>query len=118
MKGLINLNNHEYEKLSAEIEKLKFHNTGLLTLIGSLHNEQMQRPTIHETVVMFDLSKNDLRGFTELVQNYDGSNYKLEEEALKLNPVFRKNNIISILKSFITSEMLVDKSNEILKSYE
>ena len=36
MKGLINLNNHEYEKLFAEIEKLKFHNTSLLTLISSL----------------------------------------------------------------------------------
>ncbi|WP_026859845.1 hypothetical protein [Jeotgalicoccus psychrophilus] len=110
--------NNEYEKLLAEIEKLKFHNTSLLTLISSLHDEQMQQPTIHETVVLFDLSKSDLRGFTKLVQDYDGSNYKLEEEALKINPVFRKNNIISILKSFITSEMLVDKSTEILKSYE
>lgn len=108
----------EYKKLLAEIEKLKFHNTSLLTLIGSLHNEQMQQPTIHETVVMFDLSKNDLRGFTGLVQNYNGNNYKLEEDALKINPVFRKNNIISMLKSFISSEMLVDKSNEIIKSYE
>lgn len=110
--------NNEYEKLLAEIEKLKFHNTNLLTLIGSLHDKQMQQPTIHETVVMFDLSKSDLRGFTELVQNYDGSNDKLEENALKINPVFQKNNIISILKSFITSEMLVDKSKIILKSYE
>ena len=118
MIGVINLINNEYEKLLAEIEKLKFHNTSLLMLIGSLHGKQMQEPTIHETVVMFDLSKNDLRVFTELVQNYDGSNYKLEEEALKINPVFRKNNIISVLKSFITSEMLVDKSNEIIKSYE
>lgn len=109
---------NEYEKLIAEIEKLKFHNTNLLTLIGTLHDEQMQQPTIHETIVMFDLSKNDLREFTDLVQNYDGSNYKLEEDALKVNPVFRKNNIISILKSFITSEMLVDKSKEIIKSYD
>lgn len=110
--------NNEYEKLVAEIEKLKFHNTNFLTLIGSLHDEQMQQLTIHETVVMFDLSKVDLRGFTELVQNYDGSNYKLEEDALEINPVFRKNNIISILKSFISSEMLIGKSSEILKSYD
>lgn len=110
--------NNEYEKLLAEIEKLKFHNTNLLTLIGTLHDEQMQQPTIHETIVMFDLSKHDLREFTELVQSYNGSNYKLEEDALKVNPVLRKNNIISILKSFITSEMLVDKSSEILKSYD
>lgn len=118
MRGVISLNNNEYEHLLAEIEKLKFHNTSLLTLIGSLHNEQMQQLTIHETVVMLDLSKNDLRGFTRLVQNYNGNNYKLEEDALKINPVFRKNNIISMLKSFITSEMLVDKSNEIIKAYE
>jgi hypothetical protein len=109
--------NNEYEKLLAEIEKLKFHNTNLLTLIGTLHDEQMQQPTIHETIVMLDLSKNDLREFTELVQNYNGNNYKLEQDALNINPVFRKNNIISILKAFITSEMLVDKSKEILKSY-
>lgn len=110
--------NNEYEKLLAEIEKLKFHNTNLLTLIGTLHNEQMQQPTIYETIVMLDLSKNDLREFTELVQNYDGSNYRLEEEALKINLVFSKTNIIAILKSFITSEMLVDKSTEIIKSYK
>lgn len=110
--------NNEYEKLLAEIEKLKFHNTSLLTLIGSLHEDQMQQPTIHETVVMFDLSKSDLRDFTELVKNYDGNNYKLEEAALKINPVFRKNNIIPILKSFIFSEMLVDKSTEIINSYQ
>lgn len=110
--------NNEYEKLLAEIEKLKFHNTNLLTLIGSLHDKQMQQPTIHETVVMLDLSKSDLRGFTELVQNYDGNNYKLEEDALKINSLFRKNNIISILKSFITSKILVDKANAIIKSYE
>lgn len=49
MIGVIKLINNEYEKLLAEIEKVKFHNTSLLMLIGSLHGEQMQEPTIHET---------------------------------------------------------------------
>lgn len=112
------MESNEYKKLTAEIEKLKFHNTNLLTLIGSLQDNQMQQPTIYETIVMFDLSKDDLRKLTKLVQDYDGNNFALEQKALIINPLFHKNNIISILKSFITSGMLKNKSNEILKSYE
>lgn len=100
------LESNEYKQLMDEIEKLKFHNTNLLTLISSLNDEKMQQLTIHETIVMFDLSKNDLRAFTELVQNYEGNNHIFEQKALEINPVFRKNNIISILKSFVTSEMV------------
>ncbi|WP_283092951.1 hypothetical protein [Planococcus alpniumensis] len=37
----------EYKKLMAEIEKLKFHNISLLTLVGLLNDEKMQEPTIH-----------------------------------------------------------------------
>lgn len=111
------MSTNEYDKLLAEIEKLKFHNTNLLTLIGSLKDDSMPRTTIQESIVLFDLSKNDLRRFTELVKNYDGDNFSLEQKALSINPVFNKNNIISIVKSFVTSEMLEKKSNEILKSY-
>lgn len=108
----------EYKKLLAEIEKLKFHNTTLLTLIGLMNEEEMQQPTIHETIVMFDLSKNDLREFSKLIQNYDGNNFALEQKALVINPIFKRDNIISILKSFITSGMFKKQSNKILNSYE
>lgn len=112
------MESNEYKQLMDEIEKLKFHNTNLLTLMGSLNDEKMQQPTIHETIVMFDLSKNDLRAFTELVQNYEGEIHLFEQKALGINAVFRRNNIISILKSFVTSEIVEKKSKEILVSYE
>lgn len=112
------MESNEYKQLLAEIEKLKFHNISLLTLIGLVNEDKMQQPTIQETIVMFDLSKEDLREFTKLVRNYDGNNFALEQKALKINPVFKRENIISILKSFITSEMMDEKSREILESYE
>ena len=112
------MESNEYKLLLDEIEKLRFHNTNLLTLIGLLHAEDMKEPTIQETVVLFNLSKKDLREFSTLVKNYNGNNFALEQEALKINPIFKKRNIISILKSFIVSEMFQEKSKEILNSYE
>jgi len=112
------LESNEYKLLLSEIEKLKFHNNSLLTLIGLLNDNQMQQPTIQETVVMFDLSKNDLRELTKLVQSYEGNNFAMEQKALKINPIFKKDNIISILKSFVTSGMFEKQSKKILKSYE
>ncbi|GGI42651.1 hypothetical protein [Mammaliicoccus stepanovicii] len=112
------MENNQYKLLLDEIEKLKFHNTSLLTLIGLLHTEDMKEPTIQETVVLFDLSKKDLREFSTLIKNYNGNNFALEQKALKINPIFKRRNIISILKSFIISEMFQEKSQEILNSYE
>ncbi len=108
----------EYQKLLTEIEKIKFHNTSLLTLVGLLNDDKMQEPTIHETVVMFDLSKNDLREITKLIQSYDGNNFALEQKALIINPIFKRNNIISIVKSLVVSGMFVEKCMEILNSYD
>ena len=112
------MESNEYKQLLAEIEKLKFHNTTLLTLIGLLNDDKMQKPTIHETVVMFDLSKNDLRELSKLIQSYEGNNFALEQKALKINPIFKRNNLIGIVKSFVASGMFEKKSMEILKSYE
>lgn len=112
------MESNEYKLLLDEIEKLRFHNTNLLTLIGLLHDEEMKEPTIQETIVLFNLSKKDLREFSTLVKNYNGNNFVLEQEALKINPIFKRRNIISILKSFIISEMFQEKSKEILNSYE
>ncbi len=78
----------------------------------------MQTLTIHENIVMFDLSKNDFRELTKLIQSYDGNNFALEQKALKINPIFKRKNLIGIIKSFVVSEMLLEKSLNILKSYE
>ena len=102
----------------AEIEKLKFHNSTLLTLMGLVNEDQMQTPTIYENIVMFDLSKKDFRELTKLIQSYEGNNFALEQKALKINPIFKKKNLIVLIKSFVASEMLLEKSLEILKSYE
>lgn len=112
------MENSEFKKIIDEIEKVKFHNISIITLLGLLNDDKMAQPTIQETVVTFDLSKNDLREFTKLIQNYDSNNFAFEKYALEINPVFTKKNIISILKSFVVSQMLEEKCLEILKSYE
>jgi hypothetical protein len=104
----------KYQELSDEIEKLKFHNRSILTLLGLLHKEGMDKQTIYETVVLFDLSKNDLK---ELILNYDGNNFALEQKALLINPVLKKDNLIFIIKSFINADMLIKQDNEILSNY-
>lgn len=68
----------DYQYLIDEIEKLKFHNRSLLTRIGNLHEEELENTTIHEAVVSFDLSKNDLRGLKELIINYDKNRFAFE----------------------------------------
>ncbi|QMT18916.1 hypothetical protein H1Q58_08150 [Planococcus maritimus] len=112
------MESNEYKQLIAEIEKLKFHNSTMLTLMGLVNEDKMQTLTIHENIVMFDLSKNDFRELTKLIQSYNGNNFALEQKALKINPIFKRKNLIGIIKSFVVSEMLLEKSLKILKSYE
>ncbi len=107
----------EYKMLMKEIEKIKWHNTSLITLVALLNEEKMTEPTIYETVVTYDLSKKDLRELTKLIQQYEGNNFVLEQKALKINPIFSQANIISIIKSLVASGMLKEKCLDILKSY-
>ena len=100
-----------------EIEKIKFHNTSLLTLVGLLNDDKITEPTIYETVVTFDLSKEDLREFTKLIQSYNGNNFALEQKALLINPIFSQTNIISIVKSLLVTGMFKEKCLAILNSY-
>lgn len=78
----------------------------------------MQKTTIYETTVMYDLSKKDLRDLRILIQNYNGNNFAFEQNAMKINPVFIRDNLIFILRSFVNTGMFVEKGNEILKNYE
>lgn len=110
--------NNEYQKLINEIEKVKFHNRSLLTLLGLLNEEKMEKTTIYEAVVMFDLSKKDLRELKTLIIDYNGNNFAFEQKALLINPVLTKDNLIFIIKSFINAEMFIKQANEILKNYD
>lgn len=108
----------KYQALSDEIEKIKFHNRSLLTLLGLLNEEKMEKTTIYEAVVMFDLSKKDLRELKTLIMDYNGNNFALEQKALMVNPVLTKNNLIFIIKSFANTEMFIKQANEILNNYD
>jgi hypothetical protein len=89
-----------------------------LTLLGLLHEEEMKKPTIYETVVLYDLSKNDLRELKTLIMNYNGNNFALEQKALLINPVFTRDNLIFIIKSFVNTDMFVKQGNDILSNYQ
>lgn len=108
----------KYQELSDEIEKIKFHNRSLLTLLGLLYEEGMEKTTIYEAVVLFDLSKNDLRKIKTLILNYDGNNFSLEQNALLINPILKKDNLIFIIKSFVNADMFIKQGNAIIKNYE
>ncbi|UTR13550.1 hypothetical protein MM221_13050 [Salipaludibacillus sp. LMS25] len=89
-----------------------------MTLLGLLHEEEMKKPTIYETVVLYDLSKNDLRELKTLIMNYNGNNFALEQKALLINPVFTRDNLIFIIKSFVNTDMFVKQGNDILSNYQ
>ena len=110
--------NKKYQELSDEIEKVKFHNRSLLTLLGLLHEKEMEKITIYEAVVLFDLSKSDLRELKTLILDYQGNNFALEQKALLINPLLKKDNLLFIIKSFINTEMFIKKGNEILNNYD
>ncbi len=118
--GELSLQNTDkkYQELSDEIEKVKFHNRSLLTLLGLLNEEKMEKITIYEAVVMFDLSKKDLRELKTLIMDYNGNNFALEQKALMINPVLTKNNLIFIIKSFANTEMFIKQASEILNNYD
>lgn len=107
----------KYKELSDEIEKVKFHNRSLLTLLGLLNEEKMKKTTIYETVVMFDLSKKDLRELKTLIMDYKGNNFALEQRVLLINPILTKDNLIFIIKSFVNTEMFIKQGNKILNNY-
>lgn len=108
----------DYQYLIDEIEKLKFHNRSLLTLIGNLHEEELENTTIHEAVISFDLSKTDLRQLKELIMNYDKNRFAFEQKALLINPVFSRDNLLFIIECFVNSEMFTTMGNEILDDYK
>src|SRR5690625_4960981 len=75
----------------------------------------MEKTTIYEAVVLFDLSKNDLRKIKTLILNYDGNNFSLEQNALLINPILKKDNLIFIIKSFVNADMFIKQGNAIIK---
>lgn len=78
----------------------------------------MEKTTIYEATVLYDLSKRDLRELKTLIKSYDGNNFAFEQKALIINPVFTVDNLKFILKSFVNTDMFVSEINEILKNYE
>lgn len=119
MEGsILKISERDYQYLIDEIEKLKFHNRSLLTLIGHLNEEELENTTIHEAVVSFDLSKNDLRELKELIMNYDKNRFAFEQKALLINPVFSRDNLLFIIECFVNSEMFTTMGNEILDDYK
>lgn len=108
----------DLKSLREEIEKLKFHNRTLLALIGQLLGEGMETPTIHEAIVVHDLSKAELQEFTQLIRGCEGNVKAFKEQAANLGPKFTDLTVKGLLQAFIGSNVLTDKCESILPSYE
>ncbi len=108
----------ELKSLREEIEKLKFHNRTLLTLLGQLLEEDMHDPSIHEAIVVHDLSKAELQEFTQLIRDYEGDMKAFKQQSANLVPKFTDLTVKGLLQAFIGSNMMTDKCESILQSYE
>lgn len=108
----------ESESLHQEIEKLKFHNWTLLALLGDVLEDKMREPTIHEVIVVHDLSKAELQEFTQLIRGYSGDIKAFEQHASGMGHKFTNLTVKGLLQGFAGSGMLSDKCEEILQSYE
>ena len=64
---------YDLRKMQAEIEKLKFHRSTLVTWIGNIIGGDKTSPSIYEASILFDLSKQELRQIIECINNYDGN---------------------------------------------
>lgn len=111
------MDHDESERLHKEIEKLKFHNRTLLALLGELLKGQMQKPTIHEAIVVHDLSKPELQAFTQLIRDYEGDVKAFEQQATAMGSKFTDLAVKGLLKAFMGSGMLAGKCKEILQAY-
>ena len=63
----------QMQAMKADIEKLKFQRSTLITWIGNIIEGDKTSPTIYEVSLLFDLSKQQLQEVTECVRNYDGN---------------------------------------------
>ncbi|MFP8782446.1 hypothetical protein [Planococcus plakortidis] len=108
----------ELKSLHKEIEKLKFHNRTLLALLGEVLEDKMHEPTVYEAIVVHDLSKAELQGFTQLIRGYSGDIKAFEQQAAGLGHKFTNLTVKGLLQGFAGSGMLSGKCEEILKSYE
>ncbi|MEZ0480017.1 hypothetical protein [Planococcus sp. SSTMD024] len=108
----------ELRSLHEEVEKLKFHNRTLQALLGQLLEEKMQDPTIHEAIVVHDLSKAELQAFTQLIRGCEGDVKAFKQQAANLGPKFTDLVVKGLLQAFMGSTRLTGKCEEILQSYE
>ncbi|WP_434399371.1 hypothetical protein M1Q06_08890 [Planococcus sp. 11815] len=108
----------ELKSLHQEIEKLKFHNRTLLALLGDALEDKMREPTIHEAIVVHDLSKAELQEFTQLIRGYSGDIKAFEQQAAGLGHKFTNLTVKGLLQGFAGSGVLSGKCEEILQSYE
>ncbi|PKG45585.1 MULTISPECIES: hypothetical protein [unclassified Planococcus (in: firmicutes)] len=108
----------ESESLHEEIEKLKFHNRTLLALLGDVMEDKMREPTIHEAIVVHDLSKTELQQFTQLIRGYNGDINAFKQQAASMGPKFTNLTVTGLMQGFAGSGILSGKCEEILQSYE
>lgn len=108
----------ESVRLHKEIEKLKFHNRTLLALLGDVLEDKMRQPTIHEAIVVHDLSKLELQEFTQLIRDYSGDARAFEQQATGMGHKFTRAAVQGLLQALNASGMFSGKCEELLQSFE
>lgn len=86
--------------LKSELEKIKFHNSCLLYLIGELRdNRKSKFPTMQEVCVLFDLSNDDLKIILKNIQSFDDDLDKFSKDTLKgLSATISQDSLFFIIK--------------------
>lgn len=99
-----------------EIAKLKFHNKALLMMLQDVMNGSKIQHSEHFAIIMFDLSKQDLRQVIEWIKNYEGNIGEFCEKIYGLNSeIGDKLSVQLMIECFKNSHMLPEKCHQILQ---
>lgn len=90
-------------QMRADIDKLKFHNFTLLTIIGSVMEGDAVTPSLQEASVLFDLSKQELRAIIALVSDYDGDLAAFKSNAAQICDTVSEQNVMYIVEGIENS---------------
>ncbi|WP_230656772.1 hypothetical protein [Psychrobacter sp. I-STPA10] len=106
----------DLQKMQAEIDKLKFHRSTLVTWIGHIIEGDKTSPSIYEASILFDLSKQELRQIMECINHYDGN---LELFKTRVSPICDEGIffIVEGIQNSCSGQLFVN-AQKILADYE
>ena len=104
------------EIMEQEIAKLKFHNKALLMMLQDVMNGSKIQHSEHFAIIMFDLSKQDLRQIVAWIRDYQSNIDEFCEQVCGLNAeIGDKSSVQLMIECLKNSHILPEKCQQILQ---